>query len=58
MQKISKENNIKSQTHKQNDSNGSPNKAVLIGKGSEQTSPIIYKKNFPTIKKIMSNIIT
>ena len=36
-----KENNIKSQTHKQNDSNGSPNKVVLIGKGSEQTLPII-----------------
>ena len=41
MQKKSKENNIKSQTHKQNDSNGSPNKVVLIGKGSEQTLPII-----------------
>ena len=41
MQKLSKESNIKSQMHKQNDSNGSPNKAVLIGKNSEQTSPII-----------------
>ena len=46
MQKISKESNIKSQMHKQNDSNGSPNKVVWIGKNSEQTSPIIQKK-FP-----------
>ena len=41
MQKISKETNIKSQTQKKNDSNGSPNKVVWIGKNSEQTSPII-----------------